>query len=363
MNAARPVFRRPLPVARGSKPGWLLVGGALLAATFAAEPNPESVLHEFLRRYIGFSDEEIQDVERGKIVAKVLETDEEREIASFGAARLAVPETFFLDEFRDIERFKKSEEVMQIGKFSDPPCLEDLRELRFEPEDLEAIKSCKPGDCDVKMSSRAMGRFHAEVDWSAADHLEQAADLAREVLLEYVEAYLEGGNDALSVYTDHEKPLRVSRQFGAILGESPYLYDYAPELHRYLLDFPDASLSDAETFLYWSKEKLGFGLKPVVSLTHVVIYRRALRGEDGGFIASKQIYASHYFEASLGLTTVVADTRRESSSYVMYLNRSRADALRGGWSGLKRSFIEGSLQGGMKDSLELIKSRLENAYR
>jgi hypothetical protein len=251
-------------------------------------------------------------MERGKIVTKILDTGEDREIASFGVARLAVPKTFFVEKFRDIEKFKRSDEVMQIGTFSEPPRLEDLSELQFESEDLEAIKRCKPGDCDVKMTSRAMGRFRAEVDWSDPDHLEQAAHLAREVLFEYVRAYLKGGNEALSVYTDNEKPLRVSREFRAILGESPYVYDYAPEFHRYLLDFPDAGLSDVESFIYWSKEKLGFGLKPVVSLTHVAIYKRALLGENGVLIASKQIYASHYFEASLGLTAVVDDTTRGS---------------------------------------------------
>jgi hypothetical protein len=346
-----------------SKTGCLLAGGACLAIISAASRAPEREPHNFLRRYIGFSEDEIRAMERGKIVAKVLDTGEEREIASFGVARLAVPQAFFVEKFRDIGKFKRSDEVMQIGKFSDPPRLEDLSELRFESEDLEAIKRCRPGDCDVKMSSRAMGRFRAEVDWSAPDHLEQAAHLACEVLFEYVEAYLKGGNEALSVYTDHERPLRVSREFKAILSESPYVYEYAPELHRYLLDFPDAGRSNIDSFLYWSKEKLGFGLKPVVSLTHVAIHNRSLRGEDGTLIASKQIYASHYFEASLGLTAVVDDATRTPGSYLMYLNRSRADALRSGWSGLKRPIIEGSLRGGLEDSLKSIKARLEEAYR
>jgi hypothetical protein len=46
-------------------------------------------------------------------------------------------------------------------------------------------------------------------------------------------------------------------------------------------------------------------LKTVLSLTHVVVYKQ--RNEAGSeiLIASKQLYANHYFEGSLGLTWVI----------------------------------------------------------
>jgi hypothetical protein len=113
--------------------------------------------------------------------------------------------------------------------------------------------------------------------------------------------------------------------------------------------------------MYWSKEK--FGLKPVISLTHIVIYkRRVARGTDV-LIASKGIYASHYVETSLGLTGFIHSQEPEPRrTYLIYINRSRADALRGFLGGLKRSLIVGSLRDATKKNMEMIKKKLETEY-
>jgi hypothetical protein len=58
--------------------------------------------------------------------------------------------------------------------------------------------------------------------------------------------------------------------------------------------------SHSSADVYWSKEK--FGLQPVVSLTHVAIYKRPLPDGTNVLIASKGIYATRYFEALLGPT-------------------------------------------------------------
>jgi hypothetical protein len=61
-----------------------------------------------------------------------------------------------------------------------------------------------------------------------------------------------------------------------------------------------------EDFIYWSKQK--FGLKPVIAVTHVSIYRKPESRRP--LIASKQVCTSHYFEASLWLTAVVASSQQ-----------------------------------------------------
>jgi hypothetical protein len=111
-----------------------------------------------------------------------------------------------------------------------------------------------------------------------------------------------------------------------------------------------------EEFLYWSKES--FGLKPVVSVTDVLIYQ--LPGRT--WIASKQIYANHYFDTSLAITLLVDDPADASgnSIYLAYVNRSRVDLLTGILSGLKRSLVQGRLQRGMHDSLKTTIQKLES---
>jgi hypothetical protein len=53
-------------------------------------------------------------------------------------------------------------------------------------------------------------------------------------------------------------------------------------------------------------------------------------GTQDAVVAWKQLYASHYFDASLGLTTYATDG---SASYVIHLDRLRADSLGGAFGG------------------------------
>lgn len=139
----------------------------------------------------------------------------------------------------------------------------------------------------------------------------------------------------------------------------PYVYEDEPEFYEYLRAYPTKRLDNVNDFIYWSKDK--FGLKPVISVTHVTIYRRA--GSRGTLIASKQIYASHYFEASLGLTAVVPTSHEERPGfYLLYLNRSRSDALHGGFSGLARGQVKSRARNGMQKNMEKIKFSIESLY-
>ena len=92
-----------------------------------------------------------------------------REVAAFAIMRLDVPADFFIERVRDIINFKKSDNVLQIGKFSNPPRLEDLAGLTLDQVDIDAIKECRATRCDVKMSTTFIERFRKEVNWSAVE--------------------------------------------------------------------------------------------------------------------------------------------------------------------------------------------------
>jgi hypothetical protein len=93
-------------------------------------------------------------------------------------------------------------------------------------------------------------------------------------------------------------------------------------------------------------------------MTHVTIYSRR-RGETNEvLIASKQLYASHYFESSLAFTMMLPRDDGDGS-YLIYLNRSRSDTLRGFFSGITRLFISGHVRDGAAKSLQAARERLE----
>ena len=330
---------------------FLAAGAAALAQSGAREP------HAFLRKHLGFTAADLSAMERGEVVTRLPAVGDPREVATFGVIRVQASKEALAARFRDIVAFKKSPNVLAIGRFSQPPRVEDLRGLTMDEEDFDALRVCSVGDCGVKLPAKTINRLRREVNWTAPDARAQVDRLLRQTLVEYAGEYLRGGNAALSEYRDKAAPLRLADEFRALLRQSPYLYEYAPEFHQYLEQFPRKPLPGAEDFLYWSKEKFGF--KPVLSVTHVTIYRRNLGAASSLLIASKQIYASHYFDSSLGLTAFVEDRAGAPASYLMYLNRSRADALGGNFSSMKRSLLASELRRGTEQNLRRIRQLLE----
>lgn len=330
------------------------VAGGIFAQAVPAE------LDMFLRNRLAFTPLEMGELGRGQTVVKLPPTMEQREVAAFAIMRLQVPADYYVSKFQDIVNFKKSDNVLQIGKFGNPPKLEDLSNLSLDPADIEAIRQCHINKCDLKMSAHFIERFMADLDWTAPNYRERANVLMRERLLEYVKGYLQGGNAQLAEYRDKSYPLRLNDEFRSLLQPAPYTYGYTPEFQNYLETFPRSRPKDSQDFIYWSKEK--FGLKPVISITHVIIYKRAGPVGTDVLIASKGIYASHYFEASLGLTALVHGPDL-AHSYLIYLNRSRADGLRGPLGGMKRALISTSLRDGTRKNMDMVRQRLESEYR
>ncbi|GAK61479.1 hypothetical protein U27_01380 [Candidatus Vecturithrix granuli] len=348
----------------------VLTGAALSACVQVSSYNHDysvdlfSNLHEphtYLQNYLNFSQRELESMEQGEVVVKVFDMGgSENEVGAFGVVRLNIPKQFFVEQFRDIVSFTESDAVQQIGKFSASPNLQDIQELVFESSEIEDIKRCRPGSCKLKMDTTMMERFQHEIDWKAPDYQEQATRLMQQLLVDYVNAYLTRGDAALGEYHDQTTPIRQAEAFQGLLENSSYLVHYVPELYAYLQEFPHGKLANVENFIYWSKEI--FGLKPVINLFHVTIYTRERLGKTDVFITSKQIYASHYFETSLGFTAFVEETggKGEPGSFLMYLNRSRFDQLRGKLKGVIVSLAKGRVYDGVKMYFRQVKDRLES---
>jgi hypothetical protein len=239
--------------------------------------------------------------------------------------------------------------VLEIGTFGAVPTLADLQNLTLEAKDIEDLKDCIAGDCQIKLSAAMIERFAKEINWQAPDYAAQATQLFRTMLFEYVRDYRARGDMALITYGDKSTEVRLAEEHAALTKASGYLNDI------FAATGSSSELQPVEELLVWSKIK--FGLKPVIAINHVTIYRR--RRELGPQIlaVSKQIYANHYFNSSLALTAFV--TLAGPTSYLVYENRSRADGLEGPFSKLKRSVVEKKAVEGLKGILEHSKLTLE----
>jgi hypothetical protein len=293
-----------------------------------------------LRDEAAFTADDFSAIERGEIVVKVLPVQDKREVAVCGLVRTQAPLEASLRAFRTSMTQQNQNSILQIGKFSSPPTLEDLQALTLEDRDIEDLKQCVVGDCKLKMSGAMMDRFRTEVDWAAPDYKLRATRLFRRMLLDYVRDYLVRGDAALIEYQDQSRPVRLDEEHRELLDSSLYINNFAAEFTQYLKGFPRLELTNVENSINWAKIK--FGLKPVTILTHVATYSRS-GGVPQILVVSKQLYANHYFDSSLALTALinVPVTGKTSDSYLLYTNRSRADSLAGSFSRLKRAMVEG----------------------
>src|SRR5213076_1110904 len=129
-------------------------------------------------------------------------------------------------------------------------------------------------------------------------------------------------------YADRAPRMNVATEFAALLDADTVTSQYAPRLRRHLLEYPASSAKGMTDFVYWSTELVRG--RPVISITHVATAAAVDDSPVAYAIGSKQIYAMHYYDASLGLTLLVPDrTTSSPATYVIYLNRSRIDLFEG----------------------------------
>ena len=103
---------------------------------------------------------------------------------------------------------------------------------------------------------------------------------------------------------DQNETVNVSREFASLLQADADTWQHFGDLQRHLFEYPKGRTPGTSDILYWSEIRVSRRL--VVSVTHLAI-SRTTDGPSAYAIASKQIYGTHYFDASLGLTVLVRD--------------------------------------------------------
>jgi hypothetical protein len=177
----------------------------------------------------------------------------------------------------------------------------------------------------------------------------------RQVVLERVREYLSSGR--VATYDDQNDPVRPDVRFGSVLAHSAFLAERVPRFTEYLRDYPSTALPEVESFVYWSTERLA--RTAVVRVTHVSILRGHEAGLPDVLAAGREIFSTHYINASLGVTAVVREAPG-SPGYLVYLNRSDVDVVGGIFGGLIRWGVQRRLRDEARDVLQGLRRRLES---
>ena len=316
----------------------------LLVGFGASTVTAQTTLEDFQRTLqdkAPFEAADFKALQLNRPVVRLAPVTNKREIAVAGLINLRSGAEEFLRSYREGMTRRNNPAILEIGSFANEPALNNLDTLTLESGDIEDLKDCIVGNCKVKLSAPMIERFRKEIDWNAPDYAVKATSLFKQLMIEYVRDYRTRGEAALIQYNDKHDEIDLAAEQRALSSASSYINDVLVDSNAGLQLFEDA--------IVWSKIK--FGLKPVIAVNHIKIYKR---NQDVGpqiLIASKQIYANHYFNASLALTAFVGTPQ---GAFLVYENRSRADGLEGPFGKIKRGVVE-------KKALEGLKSILENS--
>ena len=310
---------------------------------------------------LGLTSQQIAAIDAGTAVAKVLAWGGPSEVYVFGAVHVGGSPDTYLEAARDIGRLKRAPGYEGIGEIREDATVADLSALAFDPDDVKALKNCREGSCEVQLPSSGIQRFRDGVDWSRPDAADRATALARQGVLQLVQAYRRGGNEALGEYRDKQHPARVADQFKMMLDRASALPDVLPELRRYLLDYPNAELAGADSWAYW--EKVSFGLKPTIRVNHAVIYKGRSQGRDFAVVAIKQLYATHYFHTALDTSVCVDDgaTVAPHGFYLLTLKGSQQEGLTGIKGSILRKVVVDKTRSSLESALASIKRAVEQS--
>jgi hypothetical protein len=324
-----------------------ILAGALAWAAEEAAPRP------FLRKVIQLDDAQLALVEKGEVVTKLLPTTDKPEIAAFGVVKTPGTPDLLLQRAKNVKVFRQVPQIPEMGLFSTPPKLADMQGLNHPPDDIAALRRCKPGSCDVKLGDRGL-EILSQMNWSAPDANAKAVALFNQALVDYATAYAQGGTDALGSIVDKKAKKSRADEYRTLLANSSYLAEYVKAFNDYLASYPKGKLADTEDILYWTKDT--FGLKPVVSLYHLTLHKEP----RGALIANKLLYSSHFFNASLEIMAGVP-TADGKGLYLLSLYRTRIDPPTGMLGGVLMGKVRSGIETGVAENLKRARKQMGGA--
>ena len=225
----------------------LLVGSHLAGTSSVVDTTTN--LSTILRTQLQFSNSELSAVTQGQPVVKTLPATINREMTTAGVVRIRSDAMWrFVNQFKTLEGFKTSQFVLQIQKFSDPPQLSHLDSLIVDEEDIESLRECRVGACDVQLAAEDISRLSADVNWRSPTAAEDATALYKGILFAHLTRYRTGGNDQLVHYQDREAAVRLAAETTALLDAKPSLLEYAPALQDHIRDYPAGVAENIEEF-------------------------------------------------------------------------------------------------------------------
>ena len=333
----------------------------LVLAPLQAQSRPARV-DGFLTGTIGLDGGQLAALARGEVVAKVLPTGDDRDVAVFAATHIAVPRGTFLRQQEDLSRALLTPTRQVVHIFSSPVRESDVDAIQVTGKDIDELRNCRPNECNFKLPAATMDSLRTSIDWKAPDVGARVTAFVRSRILQYVTDYRERGNQALIAYDDNGH-VRASDALTAMLNDSSYTPSGLTALRAHLVGYPHDALVGAREVIFWSLDELPH-VRPILRITHQTVYSPPeLPGTT--IQAAKQIFADHYFEAGFELLVAADDSTTTGNTApagftCIAIRRYRFDHLpSGGLLNLRGRVING-LRDNVRSDLQRLKRDMES---
>jgi hypothetical protein len=340
-----------------------------LAVTFAAAivaltstrgvPQSRHDLTQALTSRFGLDETQRRVLDAGLDSAESLVSPARDGVAVIGGIWIETPAETYLTWAADFADFDRGSAVQAVRKLSTPPRLSDFDSLTLSKEDLRDLSRCRVRDCTLQLDAASIGRI-AAIDWRRRDADAQATAIVREMMFDLATRYTELGDAALPDYHDAGRRTDVAGHCASILDEEAAAGFTPPELLAYLRGVPSAPLPQSTSYLYWTTNS--FGLKPTTRLNHTVVYRGTRPGAPG-IVATKMLYASHYFHGGLEMRHVLNDASAPGRFLLIDVTRTRSDGLTGVTGAILGDTIRRRGLQSLRRYLRFTKNAVEDRYR
>ena len=341
-----------------------VVMAALAAAAWTAALETPAVtqgsdsLTRTLTNAFGLTAAERNTLAGGLESARALTTPAADGVGAMGAIWIDARPAIYLQWAEDFADFDRGSPSNAVRRLSSPPAPSDFDTLTLSKDEIRELQRCRVGSCAMQLDAASI-RGVAAIDWRRVDAPARATAIVRAMMFDLARRYAESGDAALPRYDDSRRATDVAASLRELIDEEAAEGRLSAELLEYLRGGATAAPPGTTSYLFWSSST--FGLKPTIRLNQAIVHRGA-RGAPA-LVATRMLYASHYFHGGVEFRYVVTDPALEDRFALVMVTRTRSDTLTGLAGAIAGGTIRRNAVSSLRAYLRYTKEMVEKRQR
>ncbi|MBY0500289.1 MAG: hypothetical protein K2P74_11875 [Nitrosomonas sp.] len=329
------------------KIGSKIIIGLVMSCAFSTQAASTLHIQELIQQ-LGIVQQELVNLERGKVVSFQVTENDKKELAAGVAIFISSAPAEVVEFLRNKGMISVDTEIISQSLISPQTTLRSFKELNFKLGDKDAadLLIAKPGDT-FNLSAQEFKTLQT----IKSEHSYLITEVYKKILFERWQGYHKKGLKGIATYdrgagrvSDPGKELRT-----AILNNN-VLPKHFPELYQAWLNYPVIMPANAE-------ERFFLINRQVENRSTAVLLHRIISTEKtGGIILSRQFYVGHSYNSN---QYIIGCLPYRNGSLVFYTNRTFTDQVTGFGSGLKHSIGREQMRHRMEKHLTNIKNALK----